>query len=94
MMSDAEPAAPEAAEPTAPETAEEEGAENEPTAQLPKSVLGGKTFKPGEEVVLEIVRVDEDSVVVKYASEKGGEEGGGGGGYGGGGGGGGYGMME
>lgn len=47
---------------------------NEPTAVLPKTILGGKEFKPGEEVMLEIVQVNEDSVVVKYASEKG-EEG-------------------
>lgn len=51
----------------------EEGESDSQTAVLPKSVLGGKTFKPGEEVVLEIVQVNEDSVVVKYASEKGGE---------------------
>lgn len=50
---------------------EKEPSENEATAELPKAVLGGKEFKPGEEVVLEIVRVGEDSVVVKYASEKG-----------------------
>lgn len=39
------------------------------TAVLPKGVLGGKEFKPGEEVVLQVVKVNEDSVVVKYASE-------------------------
>lgn len=59
---------PEAAAPEAePEATPEEGA----TAEIPRSVLGGKDFKPGEEVVLEVVQVNENSVVVKYASEKG-----------------------
>ncbi len=48
------------------ETKEDMG---EATALLPKSVLGGKEFKPGEEVVLEIVHVYEDEVEVKYAKE-------------------------
>lgn len=52
----------------------EEDAGNEPTAELPKAVLGGKEFKPGEEVVLEVVQVMENSVLVKYASEEGGGE--------------------
>lgn len=51
---------------------EEEG--DSQTAEIPKGVLGGKDFKPGEEVVLEVVQVMEDSVLVKYASEKGGEK--------------------
>lgn len=48
------------------------------TAVLPKSVLGGKEFKPGDEVVLEVTQVNEDSVVVRYASgeDESGEEGG------------------
>lgn len=58
------------------ESKEEKG--EEPTALLPKSVLGGKTFKPGEEVVLEVVEVRDSDVIVKYASEgeqeKGGEK--------------------
>lgn len=63
------------------------------TAVLPKEILAGKEFKPGEEVVLEIVRINDDSVEVKYASDKGEKEEGGeppepgeeaqGGGYGG-----------
>lgn len=53
---------------------QEEDAGNEPTAELPKAVLGGKDFKPGEEVVLEVVQVMENSVLVKYASEEGGGE--------------------
>lgn len=47
-----------------------EDASDSETATLPKSVLGGKEFKPGEEVVLEIVQVNEDSVVVRYATEE------------------------
>lgn len=46
----------------------------EPTAEIPKAVLGGKDFKPGEEVVLQVVQVMEDTVLVKYASEEGGGE--------------------
>lgn len=45
---------------------QEEGA----TALLPKSVLGGKEFKVGEEVVLKIVHEYEDEVEVAYATEK------------------------
>ncbi len=69
-------APPPATEQTAPETPDEtteETGDNE-TAVLPKSVLGGKEFKPGEEVVLEVTQVLEDSVVVKYASESPDEE--------------------
>lgn len=40
------------------------------TALLPKSVLGGKDFEPGEEVVLKIVKVHEDEIEVQYAPEK------------------------
>lgn len=40
------------------------------TALLPKSVLGGKDFEPGEEVVLKVVKVHEDEVEVEYAPEK------------------------
>lgn len=45
------------------------------TALLPKSILAGKDFKPGEEVVLKIVRIHDDEVEVAYASEKPGGEG-------------------
>lgn len=63
-------AAPPASEPTAsePATPEPEASDSE-TAVLPKAVLGGKTFEVGDEVVLEVTQVLEDSVVVKYASE-------------------------
>ena len=52
----------------------EESKGSESTALLSKSVLGGKEFKPGEEVVLQIVEVRDNDVVVKYASEEKGEE--------------------
>ena len=45
---------------------EEEG--DAQTAEIPKAVLGGKQFKPGEEVSLQVVQVMENSVLVKYAS--------------------------
>lgn len=43
---------------------------SEQTALLPKSILAGKDFKPGEEVVLKIVRIHDDEVEVAYATEK------------------------
>lgn len=77
LYSDAAPAAaespaaeaPEAAEESAPQ--EEQPQDNETTAELPKAILGGKEFKPGEEVVLQVVQVTENSVIVKYASGEG-----------------------
>jgi hypothetical protein len=68
-----EDAAPAQAEAPAKEEAPKEEAGDSQTAELPKSVLGGKEFKPGEEVMLQIVQVMEDSVLVKYASESEGE---------------------
>lgn len=38
------------------------------TAILPKTVLGGKEFKVGEEVVLKIVAMHENDVEVEYAT--------------------------
>ena len=52
------------------EKPEEKEDTQEPTAEIPKALLGGKDFKPGEEVMLQIVQVMEDSVLVKYASEE------------------------
>lgn len=49
----------------------EDAASDSNVATLPKAVLGGKEFKPGEEVVLKVVKVMEDSVLVQYASESG-----------------------
>lgn len=40
------------------------------TALLPKSILGGKKFDVGEEVVLKIVHDHGDEIEVQYASEK------------------------
>lgn len=53
---------------------EQDEHKDDETALLPKSILMGKTFNPGDEVVLEVVRLLDDQVEVKYASEKGGEE--------------------
>jgi hypothetical protein len=70
-FSDAAPApAPEAAAPKA-EAEPKEGDGDSQTAVLPTAVLGGKEWKPGEEIVLQIVQVNEDGAVVKYAPEKG-----------------------
>lgn len=44
------------------------------TALLPKSILGGKEFKPGEEVVLKVVNVHDDQVEVAYATGESKEE--------------------
>jgi hypothetical protein len=41
------------------------------TALLPASILGGKEFSPGEEVVLKIVAMHDDQVEVAYASDSG-----------------------
>lgn len=58
------------AAPEAPDPKMEEAASDSQTAELPKSILGGKEFKPGEEVVLQIVQVNEDSVIVRYATDE------------------------
>lgn len=39
------------------------------TALLPKSVLGGKEFKVGDEVVLKVTHIYSDEVAVEYAPE-------------------------
>lgn len=67
--SDAAPS-PEAAPATAPESAEPEEASENQTAVLPKAVLGGTDFKPGEKMILEVVEVMEDSVLVRYPTEE------------------------
>ena len=54
---------------------DEQDEEQGETAILPKSILGGKEFKPGDEVVLKITAMHDDSVEVSYASEKGEEKG-------------------
>ena len=54
-----------------PQQPAQDSASDSNVATLPKQVLGGKEFKPGEELTLKIVQVMEDSVLVEYA---GGEE--------------------
>lgn len=49
--------------------ADESEHENEPTALLPKSILAGKEFKPGDEVVLRILAIHDDEVEVAYSYE-------------------------
>lgn len=41
-----------------------------PVATLPKAMLMGKDFKPGDEIVLKIDSIHDDEVVVSYAPEK------------------------
>lgn len=68
LYADAAPA-PAAApvEPTDEEPAmPEEAAEDSATAEIPKAVLVGQEFKPGDEVTLQVVEVMEDSVLVRY----------------------------
>lgn len=55
------------AEPEKPDEKEDEGGE---TALIPKALLAGKEFKPGEEIMLEIVHLYDDEVEVKYATGK------------------------
>lgn len=66
---------------TNPDETKTEDSDESPTAVLPKSILMGKEFKPGDEIVLKIDRIHDDQVEVSYAPEKkeGAEEGEGGG---------------
>ena len=65
-------------EPQQPDEQKPEEMEGE-TALIPKTLLAGKKFDVGDEVVLEIVHDHGDEVEVKYAPEKpGGGEGEGG----------------
>lgn len=41
------------------------------SALLPKSILAGKEFNVGDELVLEIVAMHDDEIEVKYAAEGG-----------------------
>jgi hypothetical protein len=50
---------------------EEGGDKGEVTGILPKEILAGKDFKPGEEIVLKIVAIHDNDVEVAYASEEG-----------------------
>ena len=57
--------------PTPPKDGMEEGDKGEVTGILPKEILAGKDFKPGEEIVLKIVAIHDNDVEVAYASEEG-----------------------
>lgn len=57
-----------------PKSVDDKNAEN-PTGLIPKTLLGGKKFNVGDEVVLEIVADHGEEVEVQYAQEKPGEEG-------------------
>lgn len=62
-MQDSPPDAPPAGD-TPPDKAESE------SVLLPKSILGGKQFKVGDEIVLKIVHEYEDEIEVEYAKDK------------------------
>jgi len=51
------------------EEGEKEGSHD--TGILPKTLMAGKDFKPGEEIVLKVVAVHENDFEVSYASEGG-----------------------
>lgn len=59
-----------------PEGEQEGQMEGGETAVLPKSILMGKDFKVGEEVVLKITAIHGDEIQVEYAQDKGSEKGG------------------
>ena len=46
----------------------EEAGEGGETALVPKSLLAGKTVKPGDKIILKVVRLYDDEVEVEYAS--------------------------
>lgn len=48
---------------------EKEKSEVGQTALLPKSILAGRDFEPGDEVVLKVTHVYENEVAVEYAKE-------------------------
>lgn len=50
--------------------AESEESSESPRGLLPKSILMGKDFKPGDEIVLKIDAIHDDEVEVSYATEK------------------------
>ena len=55
-----------------PQDKQKEGMEE--TGLLPKALMAGKDFKPGDEIVLKITAVHEKDFEVEYASEEKGEE--------------------
>ena len=48
--------------------------EQSPTVMAPKSILMGKDFKVGDEVILKIKSMEGENVELEYAPEKGDEE--------------------
>ena len=61
-------AAPEAPEPDTKTDAQEDGEGQ--TAEIPKAALGGTDLQPGTRVEMEVVQVNEDSVLVKVAGKE------------------------
>lgn len=57
---------------TTPKDMQKEGMEQ--TGLLPKALMAGKDFKPGDEIMLKITAVHEKDFEVEYAPEKGKEE--------------------
>jgi len=53
-----------------PKKADDSEEPEEKTALIPKSLLMGKDFKPGEEVIFKIVHLYEDEVEIAYATEE------------------------
>lgn len=67
---EAGPSPPEAESPSAPDTEDQETESEEvgETALLPKSILAGMEFKPGEKLVLEMVHEYDDEIEVRPVS--------------------------
>lgn len=61
-------------EETAEDGKKDEESGGEPTALIPKSLLGGKKFDVGEEVVMKVVHIYGDEVEIAYATGEGGEK--------------------
>jgi hypothetical protein len=65
LYTDANPEPAQAAPPT-PEQPKAPTPKDEPTAPIPKALLAGKEFKPGDVVEFKIVQVMDDSVLIEY----------------------------
>lgn len=50
-----------------------EQSEESPKGLLPKSILMGKDFKPGDKIILRVDAIHDDEVEVSYPTEKGSE---------------------
>jgi len=55
---------------SSPKSKSKEEDDNMPTALIPKSLLAGKDFKPGDEIVFKIVHLYDDEAEIAYATEK------------------------